>query len=254
MTNSLWGTDMVDISQFTIAKSDQLNADDLREDGRLGGPITVRIVRVTGTGDKEQPIAIHFENDGGRPYKPGKSMRRVLKAFWGKETDAYPGRWLTLYCDKSVEFGGLKVGGVRISHMSDVEELTTAIPATRGAKRAYNIKRLTPPQGQGGGQGQGKPTKTPAQRVAEYIDAINNPDVSGATLDQLREYQAEPRIAKWREGIKDNHPELFEQIVEAQSARAAQLAPAGDDDDDDVTTGGDLAASDTQSDDDDFPS
>jgi hypothetical protein len=28
---------------------------------------------------------------------------------------------MTLYCDPEVQFGGMKVGGIRISHMSDID-------------------------------------------------------------------------------------------------------------------------------------
>ena len=42
--------DMVDMAQFTEAKSDQLNSDDL-----LAGPRTITITKVTGQ-DGDQPI------------------------------------------------------------------------------------------------------------------------------------------------------------------------------------------------------
>ena len=66
---------MVDMSQFVAPKSDQLNADDL-----IAGPRTIRIRGVRGTENPEQPVSVYFEGDDGKPYKPCKSMRRVMIA------------------------------------------------------------------------------------------------------------------------------------------------------------------------------
>jgi hypothetical protein len=118
-------------------KSDQLNADDL-----LGGPRTIRITRVT-VEKTEQPVSIYFDNDGGKPYKPGKSMRRVLVRLWGTDSSKYLGHRLTLYCDESVKFGGQAVGGIRISHASGITEpLTIALTATRGIRKPHVVRPL----------------------------------------------------------------------------------------------------------------
>jgi hypothetical protein len=238
---------MVDLSPTIVAKSDQLNADDL-----MGGPITVRVTRVTGNSDKEQPISVHYDGDGGKPYKPGKSMRRVLVNFWGKDGEAYVGRYLTLYRNPDVIFGGIKVGGIRISHMSHLDEDgEMALAVTKGAKRLYKVKPLQVPNG----NGNGAPRKTPAEQVDAYVEALK-----GLTsLDALREYQLDERRAKWAAGIKEKHPELHERIVEANSRRSAELSPPsdGDEDDgeegDDEITTGDGGAADDDGDDDQFP-
>jgi hypothetical protein len=91
-----------------VPKSDQLNADDL-----LTGPITVTITGVR-RGSVEQPVIVDIEGYEGRPYKPGKSMRRVLISAYGDEPKQWIGKQLTLYCDPEVKFGGVKVGGIRI--------------------------------------------------------------------------------------------------------------------------------------------
>jgi hypothetical protein len=130
---------MVDMSKFIAAKSDQLNADDL-----MSGPQTITITRVTASPDAaEQPVAIHYEGGEGRPWKPCKTMRRVLVAMWGKDASQYPGRSLTLYRDPTVAFGGLQVGGIRVSHMSDIDgDQTVALLVTRGRKAPFKIKPL----------------------------------------------------------------------------------------------------------------
>ena len=110
-------------------KSDQLNYDDL-----IGGPITVQITGVRRGATVEQPVIIEIE--GWQPYMPCKSMRRVMIAAWGDKGRAWVGRWLTLYGDPSVKFGGVAVGGIRISHMSHINEASTMMLTTTRSKRA----------------------------------------------------------------------------------------------------------------------
>lgn len=130
---------MVDMGNFIVAKSDQLNSDDL-----MTGPRTITITKVTAAPDAaEQPVSIHYEGGEGRPWKPCKTMRRVLVAMWGRDASHYAGRSLTLYRDPTVAFGGLQVGGIRISHMSDIDgDQTVALLVTRGRKAPFKIKPL----------------------------------------------------------------------------------------------------------------
>lgn len=119
-----------------VPKSDQLNADDL-----IAGSMTVKITAVK-RGDAEQPISIEIL--GQRPYKPCKSMRRVLIAAWGDDGALWVGRAMTLYNDPEVKFGGVKVGGIRISHLSDIpNDLSMSLTATRGKRAEYRVKKLT---------------------------------------------------------------------------------------------------------------
>ena len=118
-------------------KRDQLNADDL-----ISGPITVRITGVK-RGSKDQPVALEISGYEGRPYKPCKSMRRVLVALWGDDPRNWLSRSLTLYCDQDVVFGGVKVGGIRISHMSHIERATDVqMTVTRGKRGSCTIQPL----------------------------------------------------------------------------------------------------------------
>src|ERR1700678_183677 len=102
---------MTDLSTTIAPKTDQLNADDFI--GR--GPMTIVVSAVKLCAEPDQPIAISFNGDGGKPYKPGKSMRRVLVNTWGPDGNSYVGRSMTLFRDEKVLFGGLAVGGIRIS-------------------------------------------------------------------------------------------------------------------------------------------
>ncbi len=96
----------MDISKTTAPRSDQQNFDDYGS----GGPKTVTITEVV-EGNAEQPVQIHLLEFPGRPYKPSKSMRRVLEFAWGKDTDPYAGRRMTLFGDPEVKFGGVALGG-----------------------------------------------------------------------------------------------------------------------------------------------
>lgn len=130
---------MIDMTGTIVPKSDQLNADDL-----IGGPRTIQIKRVTASPDSpEQPVAVYFEGDNGKPYKPCKSMRRVMVQAWGPDASQYVGRSMTLYRDEKVAFGGMQVGGLRISHMSDLRgEMTFALTVTKARRAPYTVKPL----------------------------------------------------------------------------------------------------------------
>jgi len=115
------------IRQSIVPKSDQLNADDL-----TAGPLTVTITKVRG-GNREQPIIVEIE--GHRPYKPCKTMRRLMVAVFGDDGKTWEGQRLRLYCDPEVMYAGVKVGGIRISHMSGIKEPKTFLLTTGRGKR-----------------------------------------------------------------------------------------------------------------------
>lgn len=129
----------MDLTQTIIPKSNQLNFDDFLS----GESKTIKITDVTGTSESEQPIAINYEGDNGKPYKPSKGMRRVLVAIWGKDSKNYIGRSLTLYGDPKVRFGAQAVGGIRISHMSDINESRTlALTESKANKKPFTVQPL----------------------------------------------------------------------------------------------------------------
>jgi len=130
------GDDIRDLRDTIVPKSNQLNADDL-----LGGPITVRVTAVR-RGERDQPVAVHIDG-GHQPFMPSKSMRRVLIAAWGKDGSAWVGRSMTLYRDPEVVFGGVRVGGIRISHLSHMDErLVLPLMVTRGQRKPYTVEPM----------------------------------------------------------------------------------------------------------------
>lgn len=128
----------MDMASTIVPKSDQLNADDL-----IAGPKTIKITDVAIRGGQEQPVSIYFEGDNGKPYKACKSMCRVMVSAWGADSKKYVGRSMTLFREPTVKWGGLEVGGIRISHMSDIEApLTLALTVTRGSRKPYIVRPL----------------------------------------------------------------------------------------------------------------
>lgn len=126
-----------DMSKAIVPKSDQMNTDDL-----IGGPKTITVTKVA-IKDGEQPVSIFFNGDNGKPYKPCKSMSRVLVDSWGADANKYVGRSMTLYRDPTVTWGGLAVGGIRISHLSDIEkDKVLVLTATKQTRKPFTIKPL----------------------------------------------------------------------------------------------------------------
>lgn len=130
---------MSDMTLTTAPKVDQLTFD------HFAGGIerTIRITAVDVSPGAEQPCTVHYEGENGLPYRPGKSMRRVMVHVWGKDSAAYVGQSIKLYGDDSIKFGALAVGGIRISAMTGIQKpVTMALTATKGNKKAFTVKPL----------------------------------------------------------------------------------------------------------------
>lgn len=127
----------MDITETLAPKSDQMDAVDL-----LGGPMTFTIVEVTKGSSDEQPIQVKLA-EFPRPWRPSKGMRRVLAACWTPHANEWAGRRLTLFCDLTVKFGGTEVGGIRISHMSDLTQpKKVPVLVTKGKSAMYTVQPL----------------------------------------------------------------------------------------------------------------
>ncbi len=128
-----------DMAASIAPRSDQLNAEDL-----ITGPVTVTIADVK-RGSTEQPVDIVTEEFGpGRPYKPSKTMRRIIVAAWGTNTSTYVGRRITIYRDPDIRFGPDRVGGIRISHLSHLNKrLEIALTVTRGKRATFAVEPLS---------------------------------------------------------------------------------------------------------------
>lgn len=129
---------MTSILHTITAKSDQMNAEDL-----IGGARTIRVTNVRVNTSEEQPVWVYFEGDNGKPFKPCKTMRRLLIRVWGDDSSCYPGRAMTLYRDPNVKYGGMAVGGIRISHMSHIDEPRSFfLTETRGKSKKHTVNPI----------------------------------------------------------------------------------------------------------------
>jgi len=192
-------SEVLDISQTIIPKSDQLNAEQL-----LLGPLTITVTRVTVGAGEEQPVSIFYEGDKGRPFKPCKTMRKLLAYAWGTDAGMWPGKAMMLFNEPSVKFGGDEVGGIRISHMTDLPQptLKASLTTTRGKKAAFIVKRMDRPAG------------------VDHLGLIR----AAATLEELKTaFEAADADAK-----KARDPDARARYITAKDARKAELQKASD--------------------------
>ena len=127
----------MDISDSLAANSAQQNYDEY-----LAGPKTVTVEKVT-QGSAEQPVDVHLVEFPGKPFKPAKSVRRVLAAAWGTDASQWAGRRMTIYGDPEVRYAGKSVGGLRVSHLSHITEpITVALTVTRGKRAPFTVHPL----------------------------------------------------------------------------------------------------------------
>lgn len=198
----------VDMSRFIAPKSDQLNADDL-----IGGPRTITITKVTGNeGNAEQPVNVFFEGDEGRPFRPCKSMRRVMVKVWGADASKYVGHSMTIYRDPKVKWGGMEVGGIRISHMTGIDSAQVmALSESRQARKPYKVEPLKV-----------EPKADKAAQLAErHIKAIRD----AMTAEQLDEVLKVG--ASLRDKLQGDRPELFAKVQQEADTRRDWLTPKG---------------------------
>ena len=163
-----------DLRPTITPKSDQLNAEQL-----LSGPMTVTVTDVRVSDSGEQPVIVHYSGEDGRPYKPCKTMRKLLVHAWGENGLAWIGRSMTLYNDPDIKFGGEAVGGIRISHMTDIErDIRVSLTSTRGKKAKHEVRRMARPQVQATADTRMEPTA-----IADWLAHISGQPA----VEELRE-------------------------------------------------------------------
>jgi hypothetical protein len=182
----------MDMSEHVAPKSDQLDAEDLRS-----GPRDVTVAAVTRGPSEEQPINFHLE-EIDRPWRPTKTVRRLIMAAWGTDTDTYVGRRLRIFRDPKVTFGGMAVGGIRVSHMSHLPNnvpLRPIIMIGRARSDEFVIHPLPDEAPQGGASSGGITPDHEAIIGAQMQRA----GVSKDRVMELAEQAAGRKVAKSRE-------------------------------------------------------
>lgn len=169
----------MDVTKSAEPRSDQQNYDDY-----IGGPRVVTITDVKKDG--EGRLSIHLAEYPGRPYKPAKSMIRVLIAAWSSEASKWVGRSMRLFGEPTVKFGGKQVGGIRIAALSDIDKpLTVNLTITRGQRAPFTVEPLQ----------------------------TENPVAVAAALDNIDEASSMPALkAAWdlagKQGVQ-SHPDVI---------------------------------------------
>ena len=204
---------MTDMSKVIIAKSDQLNSDDL-----VGAPITITIRDVKIKDGGEQPVSIFYEGDNNKPYKCCKSMARVMVHAWGADAKNYIGRSMTLYRDPTVKWAGMAVGGIRISHMSHIEHpLTLALQETKGKKVVFKVaplKSAAAPSDQATSQ----PASPPAGAGADSSQAPETPSQAPSAAGSGDSQRQASFTLIDGDGVEHEYPKLGDYIAGMREA------------------------------------
>lgn len=127
----------VDLRASVIPNSDQLNYEDVQS------TVITAVVTAVTSGSKEQPVNVHLAGFDGRPYKPSKTMRRLIIAGWGDRADDWIGKSLSIKGDPSIRFGGVAIGGIRVIALSDISDpFSLMLSTSRGKRSEYRIEKL----------------------------------------------------------------------------------------------------------------
>lgn len=204
---------MNDMSGTIIAKSDQINAADI-----IGNPITmtVREVQIKAAGSDDQPVSIYFEGER-KAFRPCKGVRRLLVHAWGADANNYIGRSLTLFCDPSVTWAGKEEGGLRVSHMSNIEgEFVFSMRTSRASTKPYKILPLA-------NAPKANARQTAEQWAADHINGLGEI----TAIQALETYIADN--AKIVAKLQREKPEVHVRVETAYAARRAELEQEGPD-------------------------
>lgn len=190
-------TDKVaDLRATVTPRSDQINFEDVQSQN-----ITASIKAVR-AGNSEQPVFIDLDGYDGRPYKPSKTMRRVLVEAWGSNGHAWVGRSLTIYGDPTVKFGGVAVGGIKISAMSDIDaDFSMMLSVSRGKRQEHRVRKL----------------EVKKQMSAAEILAWFSKEALTSDLTRL-----EPLYIRAKNAI-EGHPDELTKLEQVYTARKGEL-------------------------------
>lgn len=203
----------MDMRAAIAPKSDQLNTDDL-----ISGPRTIRI-RDVKIAPGEQPVSIFFDGDDGKPWKPCKSMSRVLVAAWGPDASKYIGRSATLYRDPGVKWAGMAIGGIRVSHLSHMErDMAIALTETRGKKSPFTV-RLMQPQG----ASEPKPQQSKRGGAEEWVRKQVLAIAKAESVEALESLVTADGFTKARSKLETEDQELAKTLSEAIERRFSEV-------------------------------
>ena len=172
---------------------------------------------MTAKDDQTQPqaIAVFYDGDENKPWKPCKTMIRVMAYFWGNDAKQWVGRFLTLHRDDKVMWGGEPVGGIRILGMSHIKGTQSlAVTASRGSKKKFTVQEIKDVPA-------AKPEKevpphvAMAKKIAENIELFND-------TASLQSYMAED-AAEDLDAIQKASEATYAHVVKKYDEKKAKL-------------------------------
>lgn len=200
---------MNDMSSTIVAKSDQINAADL-----IGTTRTIVIKEVRIKAGDDQPVTVLIEGDK-KGFRPCKGVRRLMVRVWGADASKYIGQAMTLFCDPSVTWAGKEEGGIRVSHMSGLdEEIVEYMRISRAATKPYKIFPLVK-------QSAAKPDNAAQKWVDDHLGFVRG----ASDLESLDSIIAGGVKAVTK--LSTTNPDLHKKVTDAYDKRRSELA--GDD-------------------------
>jgi hypothetical protein len=208
-----------DMSSTIIAKSDQINASDL-----LGNPRTVTVKEVRIKAGDDQPVTILIEGDA-KAFRPCKGVRRLLVRVWGPDASKYIGQSMTLFCDPKVTWAGKEEGGIRVSHMTGIdEEIVEYMRFSRAATKPYKIYPLQQERQYPDVPRHTRHTRqTPEEWTAEHIAAVD----ACATMDELDRVIAKGKGAVGKMNADEAMYGLRDRVMQSYTDMTAALTREG---------------------------
>lgn len=198
---------MTTLSEALAPRSDQLNSDDL-----IAGPRTLKLTggRVAKDG-RQTRLILSYEGDEGKPFKPCKTMGRAMVMAWGLTDEGFEdqvkGKSIRVYRDPEVTFGDQgQIGGIRISHMSDITKPTAIkLTVSQGKKSLFTFAPLMV-------------DVTPTSALT--IDQARADIEAAADLDALRVAWSRKSMAPFREQLQGDLDARKAALAEPETGRS----------------------------------
>lgn len=83
---------------------------------------TVKKGKVKGAGGKESGKALLTFTGWPKPAAFGTAQLTTIAGLYGNDVKDWQGKWITIYPDPTVKFGGANVGGIRVRPVAPKEE------------------------------------------------------------------------------------------------------------------------------------
>lgn len=184
----------MNISKLRQSNSQQINADDI-----LSSPVTVTITGAV-EGTAEQPVLISVAEVQGKTYRPSLTMRKVLGAVWGDETDEWIGKRCTLIRNPDIKFGGQVVGGIEIAAMSGIERpVEVSVLEKRGKRRTFKVLPLADTAPQRDWQSELQLAGNDLNAIGALGQAATQAGAPAGVVQQIRERFQQVRASKEQE-------------------------------------------------------